>query len=103
MILRRARFGRPGLIGTVARTAVVAGTASATANAVNRRSEQRAAEQQAYAEQQQAVYSPPPQPISPPAPPAEDLVSRLEQLGKLHASGALTDAEFAAAKAQLLG
>ncbi|MEU0538558.1 SHOCT domain-containing protein [Nocardia sp. NPDC005978] len=99
-MLRRGRIGRPGLLGTVARTAVVAGTASATANAVNRRGEQRAAEQQAYAAQNapvQPVYAPPA------APQGEDLVVKLEQLGKLHATGVLSDAEFAAAKSQLLG
>ena len=48
------RFGRPGLLGTVARTAVIAGTATVTANAVSRHGQQRAAEKEAYAEQQQA-------------------------------------------------
>ncbi|WP_067813300.1 SHOCT domain-containing protein [Nocardia inohanensis] len=107
MVIRRGRIGRPGLLGTIARTAVVTGTASATANAVNRHSRQRAAEQQAYAVQQ---APPPPQQAPPPPPPqvpaaaaGDDLVSRLEKLGRLHASGALSDAEFAAAKAQLLG
>ncbi|MFC9894553.1 SHOCT domain-containing protein [Nocardia sp. NPDC127579] len=91
MVIRRARFGRPGLLGAVARTAVITGTASATANAVNRRSQRRAAEEQAYAAPAPAADS------------GDDLVSRLDKLGRLHASGALSDAEFAAAKAQLLG
>ncbi|RDI49953.1 SHOCT domain-containing protein [Nocardia mexicana] len=99
MVFRAGRIGRPGLLGTIARTAVVAGTASATANAVNRRSQQRAAEQQAYAQQQQPQY-PPPQPA--PAPSEEGLVEKLERLGRLHTSGVLSDQEFAAAKAQLL-
>ncbi|MEU8895824.1 SHOCT domain-containing protein [Nocardia sp. NPDC048505] len=98
MVLGRARIGRPGLLGAVARTAVITGTARATANAVDRRGQRHAAEQQ-------QAYAVPAQPVPPPAaePPGADLVGRLEQLGQLHESGALTDAEFAAAKARLLG
>ncbi|MFF2083664.1 SHOCT domain-containing protein [Nocardia sp. NPDC058176] len=108
MPLRRGRVGRPGLLGTVARTAVVAGTATATSNAVNNRARRRGAEQQAYAEQQQAYAQQPAAPAyAAPAPPAapepEDMVSKLATLSQLHSSGALSDAEFAAAKAQLLG
>ncbi|MBB5911218.1 hypothetical protein BJY24_000085 [Nocardia transvalensis] len=99
MVFRAGRIGRPGLLGTIARTAVVAGTARATANAVDRRAQQRGAEQQAYA-QQQAQYAPPPP--AAPAPPEDDLVEKLQHLGRLHASGVLSDEEFAAAKAQLL-
>ncbi|MFF5036235.1 SHOCT domain-containing protein [Nocardia salmonicida] len=103
MPLRRGRVGRPGLLGTVARTAVVAGTATATSNAVNRRGARRAAEQQGYSEQQ----APPPPPQQAPPPPAaasagQDTVAQLGQLAELHSSGALSDAEFAAAKAKLL-
>ncbi|MGW5923037.1 SHOCT domain-containing protein [Nocardia fluminea] len=102
MPLRRGRVGRPGLIGTIARTAVVAGTATATSNAVNRRGAQRAAEHQAYAQQQ----APPPPPQAPPPPPApsagDDTVAQLGKLAELHSAGALSDAEFAAAKAKLL-
>lgn len=122
------RVGRPGLIGTVARTAVVAGTATATANAVNNRQAKKAAEKQANADQQaadqQAAYqqqNPPPQqyapqpvyqaPPPPPAPAAEpapaggddDIVGQIGQLAKLKEAGVLSDAEFAAAKAKLLG
>ncbi|MGW6123390.1 SHOCT domain-containing protein [Nocardia sp. NPDC055165] len=103
MPLRRGRVGRPGLIGTIARTAVVAGTATATSNAVNRRGAQRAAEQQAYAQQQ---APPPPQQQAPPPPAApsagNDTVAQLSTLAELHSAGALSDAEFAAAKAKLL-
>ncbi len=104
MPLRMGRVGRPGLLGAVARTAVVAGTATATSNAVNRRGARRAAEQQAYA-QQQAAPPPPPPPQAPPPPPApgNDTVAQLSQLAELHSAGALSDAEFAAAKAKLLG
>jgi hypothetical protein len=97
------RFGRPGLLGTVARTAVIAGTATVTANAVSRHGQQRAAEKEAYAEQQQAPAAPQ---YAPPPPPAAagggGLVEQLTELAKLKEAGALTDAEYAAAKAQLL-
>ncbi|MET8798215.1 SHOCT domain-containing protein [Nocardia sp. NPDC004568] len=99
MVFRGARVGRPGLLGTVARTAVVAGTARATANAVDRHAQRRAAESQAYYDEQQ---SPPPTTVAPPESDSRDLVSKLQQLGQLHADGALTDTEFAEAKQQLL-
>ena len=119
------RRGRPGLLGTVARTAVVAGTATATAGAVNRHQEQKQAEKQALADQQAAEQAPPPEPVdqappqqpvyqAPPppayqeAPPAEapagdDLVGKIQQLAGLRDAGVLSDAEFAAAKGKLLG
>ncbi|WP_410877031.1 SHOCT domain-containing protein [Nocardia sp. A7] len=102
MPLRMGRVGRPGLLGTVARTAVVAGTATATSNAMNRRGARRAAEQQAYVQQQ--APPPPLPPQAPPPPPAagNDTVAQLGTLAELHASGALSDAEFATAKAKLL-
>ncbi|TCN46749.1 putative oligomerization/nucleic acid binding protein [Rhodococcus sp. SMB37] len=105
MVFRRGRVGRPGLLGTVARTAVISGTATATSNAINRRGQQRAAEKQAYTEQQ---APPPPQDYPAPAPPgppasSDDLVAKLKQLGELHTAGVLSDDEFAAAKKQLLG
>ncbi|MFE7228832.1 SHOCT domain-containing protein [Nocardioides sp. NPDC057577] len=108
------RVGRPGLIGAAARTAVIAGTATATSNAVNRRQAARAQEraqseayeQQQY-EQQQYAAAPPPQPPPAPAAPAapaqSDLIGQLTQLGELHSQGVLSDEEFAAAKQQLLG
>ncbi|MGW6225760.1 SHOCT domain-containing protein [Cellulosimicrobium cellulans] len=111
------RFGRPGLIGTAARTAVIAGTASATAGAVQRHQANRAQQswevQQAEAAQEQArieaaaqqaaaQYAQPAS-AAPAAAPQDDLLGQLERLGQLHASGVLSDAEFAAAKAKLLG
>ncbi len=86
----------------MARTAVVAGTATATSNAMNRRGARRAAEQQAYVQQQ--APPPPLPPQAPPPPPAagNDTVAQLGTLAELHASGALSDAEFATAKAKLL-
>ena len=102
-----SRRRRPGLLGTVARTAVVAGTAQATANAVNRQAHGRAVEQQqaaAFRAQQAAPATPPAAapPVPPPTPGPPDLVSQLTGLGRLHDTGVLTAAEFEAAKAALL-
>ncbi|UXY25638.1 SHOCT domain-containing protein [Streptomyces sp. HUAS TT20] len=97
----------PGLLRGVARTAVVAGTATAVSNRVSRRQAGRWAqqdyEQQQQAAPQQAAAPPPP----PPAPPStEDDMTRkidqLKQLGELKAQGVLTDSEFEAQKQQLL-
>jgi len=90
----------PGLLRGVARTAVVAGTATAVSGNVRRRQEGRWAqkEQQQY-EQQMAAQAPPPQ--AAPAP-AEDPMAKLKELGQLHESGVLTDEEFTAAKAKIL-
>ena len=103
----RRRMGRPGLIGTMARTAVVAGTATAVAGGVQRRQQGRAddAAEQEQMEAQAAAYqaqqsAPPP----PPPPPAEDdLLTQLAKLGQMNQAGLIDDAEFAAAKAKLLG
>jgi len=98
------RIGRPGLIGTAARTAVIAGTAQATMGAV--------ASRQARAAQAQAApppAAPAPQPVAPPPPaaapaaPGNDLIAQLERLAQLQAAGVLSPEEFAAAKAKLLG
>jgi hypothetical protein len=83
------RGGRPGLLRTVGRTAVVAGTASATANAVNRRAQRRAADQQppdaeqpAPADQQPAdAEQPAPAPAASAGAPSSDLASQLAELG----------------------
>jgi hypothetical protein len=109
-LLGGPRFGRPGLLGTVARTAVIAGTATVTSNAISRHGQQGAA----YAEQQEAaarpsqyaapaLYAPPPHDAAPPAAAAGDLIEKLTELARLNDCGALTDAEFTAAKAALLG
>ncbi|WP_407317706.1 SHOCT domain-containing protein [Isoptericola halotolerans] len=92
------RVGRPGLLGTMARTAVITGTASATSRAMNNRANARAdqrASAQAY-DAQQAQHSPA-------ATPADDTLSQLQKLGEMRSAGLLTDAEFAAAKAKILG
>jgi hypothetical protein len=91
------------LLRAMARTAVVAGTATTVSNRVSRRQEGRWAAQ----EQQQAPAAPPPQQAyaAPPPPPAQeaDPIERLKELGQLHESGVLTDQEFADAKAKILG
>jgi len=86
----------------MARTAVVAGTATAVSNRVSRRQADRWAQQdsQAYGDQPQYAEPPPP---PPPAAPEADPIEQLKQLGQLHAQGILTDEEFAAQKAKLLG
>lgn len=97
MPLRRG----PGLVRTVGRTAVIAGTASAVGGRVQHRQQEKYAQQdQQQYEQQQAAAAPP----SAPAPAAEqDLNTQLTQLAQLHEQGILTDEEFAAKKAQILG
>jgi hypothetical protein len=96
----------PGLLRGVARTAVVAGTATAVSNRVSRRQANRwsAQEEQQYAQQQQ--YAPPPQYAPAPEPaaaPAPDMVAQLRQLAELKEQGILTDDEFAVQKAKILG
>jgi hypothetical protein len=93
-----------GLIGGIARTAVVAGTATAVSNRVSRRQANRWASQDQqqydpyYQQQQPAYYQPPP----PAPPPATDTVTQLKQLAELKSQGVLTDAEFQAQKAKIL-
>jgi hypothetical protein len=92
-----------GLLRGVARTAVVAGTATAVSNRVSRRQANRWAQQDEAQYAQQAQYA---QPAPPPAPAAsseDETLAQLQKLGELHASGVLTDEEFAAQKAKLLG
>jgi hypothetical protein len=92
----------PGLLRGVARTAVVAGTATAVSNRVSRRQANRWA-QDAYEEEPQAAPPSPPPPAPVAAAPAEaDPIAQLKQLGELRAQGILTDEEFTAAKAKLL-
>lgn len=87
------------LLRGIARTAAIAGTATAVSNRVSRRQQNRWAQQedQQYA-QQQPQYAPPPQP----APPARDMVAQLKDLAELKSQGILTDAEFDAQKAKIL-
>jgi Short C-terminal domain len=105
MVVAPRRMGRPGLLGTMARTAVVAGTATAVSGSVARRGDRRAEEQEQdqYAATQQQQQMAPPEPASSAAGPGPSAADQLSQISALHQQGALTDAEFAAAKAQILG
>lgn len=95
------RIGRPGLLATAARTAVIAGTAQATAGAVARRQAARYAPQPMAPAPQPMPPAPVPAAVPPPGG-GDDLIAQLERLAQLQAAGALTAEEFAAAKAKLL-
>ena len=90
-----------GLVRMAARTAVVAGTATAVSGRVARRQNARWAEEDQAAYDQQMAQQQAAQPQQ--APPAEDKTAELQNLAQLHSQGVLTDEEFAAAKAKLLG
>jgi putative oligomerization/nucleic acid binding protein/uncharacterized protein DUF3824 len=114
-----------GLLRMAARTAVVAGTATAVSNRVSRRQanrweskeEEQAAAQGGYPPQDQGQYppqdqgqyppqqqyAPPPPAPAPEAAPEDSDVAKLQQLAQLHSQGVLSDEEFAAAKAKVLG
>lgn len=112
------RRGRPGLVGTMARTAVVAGTATAVHGSMTKGKQQdAAAAQQAAVESQaqmaemqgqinaltaqQAAEAAPVAPA--PAAGGDDVMSQLQKLADMKAAGLLSDEEFASAKAKLLG
>ncbi len=115
------RRGRPGLVGTMARTALIAGTATAVSGGMVKRSQkkeqaaseqeaanQAASESQAQMEEMQAQMDAmksqsEAQPAVAPAPAADDMMGQLQKLADMKTAGLLTDAEFAAAKAKLLG
>jgi hypothetical protein len=88
----------PGLLRGVARTAVVAGTATAVSNRVSRRQAQRWQSQGSdpYGQPEPAYQAPPPQP-------PQDMVQQLKDLAELKDQGILTEEEFAAQKARILG
>ena len=90
----------PGLLRGVARTAVVAGTATAVSNRVSRRQAGR------WAAQEQQQYAPPPQQYAPPPPPPQtgmdDKLAQLKELGELKAAGVLSEPEFEQQKARIL-
>ena len=94
----------PGLLRGIARTAVVAGTATAVSNRVSRRQAKRwqRKEAAAYAQPEPPYQEPAPQYAAPP-PPQQDLVQQLKDLAELKAQGILTEEEFAAQKARILG
>jgi hypothetical protein len=90
----------PGLLRGVARTAVVAGTATAVSNRVSRRQASRW-QQQGYYDEPEPQQAPPPP--AAPAAPAVDPIAQLKDLAALHEQGVLTDEEFAVQKAKILG
>jgi len=97
----------PGLVRGVARTAVVAGTATAVSNRVSRRQGNRWAQQEdeAYAQQQAYAQQYPPQQYAPPPPPAaasSATMAQLKELAEMRDQGILTEAEFQQQKARLL-
>jgi hypothetical protein len=89
----------PGLLRGIARTAVVAGTASAVGGRVRHRQDQKWARQDAQAAQPEPQYAEPEQSS---APPAKDRLQQLKELGDLKAQGVLTEEEFATEKAKIL-
>jgi hypothetical protein len=111
------RVGRPGLVGTMARTAVVAGTATAVSGGMVRHAQKKemAQQQDEYYQQQidqaaaaavaaqQAAAPVAAAPAPAAAAPAEDpMITKIKELAQLNAAGILSDEEFAAAKARLL-
>jgi Short C-terminal domain len=91
----------PGLLRGMARTAVVAGTATAVSNRVSRRQARRWGYDQP--EQQQQQYAEPQYAEPAPAEPEPDPIAQLKQLAELKDQGILTEEEFAAQKAKILG
>jgi hypothetical protein len=91
----------PGLLRGMARTAVIAGTATSVSNRVSRRQANRWAQQDGGYDNQppQEQYAPPP---PAPAAPAVDPIEQLQKLGALHDQGVLTDEEFAVQKSRIL-
>lgn len=90
----------PGLLRGMARTAVVAGTATAVSNRVSRRQYNRWAGQEE--QQQQQYQEPAPTPPAPAGPAATDTITQLQKLADLKSQGILTEEEFAAQKAKIL-
>jgi Short C-terminal domain len=86
----------PGLLRGVARTAVIAGTATAVSNRVSRRQGER------WAQQEGAQAPAPAAPAPTPEAGGESTIDQLKELGELKAQGILTEEEFAAQKAKLL-
>jgi hypothetical protein len=90
----------PGLLRGVARTAVIAGTATAVSNRVSKRQGERWAQQEA---EQYAPQQAPPAPAQAAPAGGASTIDQLKELGELKAQGVLTEEEFAAQKAKLLG
>jgi hypothetical protein len=97
-LIERGKDETMPLLRGIARTAAIAGTATAVSNRVSRRQQNRWAQQneEQYA-QQQPQYTPPQQPT-----PAPDPIAQLKDLAELKSQGILTEAEFDAQKAKIL-
>ena len=93
----------PGLLRGVARTAVIAGTATTVSNRVSRRQAGRWAQQDAAQAAPQPVAQAAPAPAAAPADDMSSKIAQLKDLGELKDQGVLTDAEFQAQKARILG
>ncbi len=118
-MMRRGAMGRrgPGLLGTMARTAVIAGTATAVSKGVSGSMNQRAAQQQAAQQQQQQAafdagfqqaqtaqaQQQQPMQAANPATNTDAMIAQLQQLAELQNVGILTPDEFAQQKARILG
>ena len=92
-----------GLLRMAARTAVVAGTATAVSGRVARRQAARYDQHDPQQYAQEPQYAPEPQQYAPDPPAEEDDTAQLQKLAALHTQGVLTDEEFSAAKAKILG
>jgi hypothetical protein len=92
----------PGLIRGVARTAVIAGTATAVSNNVSRRQANKWSQQEAQQQPQQQAYAPPPAPAAPAPAAGGDMMEQLAKLGQLRDAGILTEVEFEVQKAKIL-
>ena len=92
-------LGRRPVMRTVGRTAVIAGTASAVSGRVNRRQQEKFAEQEAQAQQ---AAPPPAASAAPPAADSDELINKLKELATLKDQGVLTEEEFSAQKANIL-
>lgn len=96
----------PGLLRGVARTAVIAGTATSVSNRVSRRQANRWSQEQPAPPPQEYAPAPPQAPAPAPAPAAgsgvDDMLTQLKKLGELRDAGVLSDEEFAAQKARIL-
>ena len=90
------------LLRGIARTAVIAGTATAVSNRVSRRQANRWAAKDDQDQQQEAAPPEQPAPAQPQQSQTDSMLSQLKQLGELHESGVLSDAEFAAQKDKIL-
>jgi Short C-terminal domain len=94
----------PGLLRGVARTAVIAGTATAVSNRVSRRQAERWQQQGSYPyDQPEPAYQEPAPQYAPPPEPQADMIQQLKDLAELKDQGILTEEEFAAQKARILG